>query len=162
MKAMWARPNTLTRRFLFLLAHAPIRLFCQQKAAVGSSRPPMTIRQVYRSRGLFKMRNLSAAGIAIALAPMLNATARAATITVDSLADTGAPGICVLRDAITAANTMTATNGCVAGTGHDTIDFSVTGTIFLGSTLPEVTDSLLAIIGPASPGIIIDGAARCR
>src|SRR5690349_7892604 len=56
-----------------------------------------------------------------AFALMLGATAHAAPITVDSLADTGAPGICVLRDAITAANTMTATNGCTAGTGDDTI-----------------------------------------
>ena len=33
-----------------------------------------------------------------------------ATITVNSLADPGKPGICALRDAITAANTMTATS----------------------------------------------------
>jgi hypothetical protein len=64
-----------------------------------------------------------------------------ATITVNSLADPGKPGICALRDAITAANTMTATNGCSAGNGNDTIKFSVTGTILLASTLPEVIDS---------------------
>src|SRR6516162_8442015 len=66
-----------------------------------------------------------------------------ATITVNSLADPGKPGICSLRDAITAANTQTATNGCAAGNGHDTIKFSVTGTITLAGTLPEVTDSNL-------------------
>ena len=49
--------------------------------------------------------------------------ALATTITVNSLADPGAPGICTLRDAITAANTMTATNGCAAGSGNDTINF---------------------------------------
>jgi hypothetical protein len=38
-----------------------------------------------------------------------------------------------LRDAITAANTMTATSGCAAGTGNDTIQFRVTGTIPLAS-----------------------------
>jgi hypothetical protein len=64
-----------------------------------------------------------------------------ATITVNSLADPGKPGICALRDTITAANTMTATNGCSAGNGNDTIKFSVTGTILLASTLPEVIDS---------------------
>jgi hypothetical protein len=80
-----------------------------------------------------------------------------ATITVNSLADPGKPGICALRDAITAANTMTATNGCIAGKGHDTIVFSVTGTIKLTETLPEVTDSNLTINGPASPGITMYG-----
>ena len=38
-----------------------------------------------------------------------------ATITVNSLADPGEAGVCTLRDAITAANTMSATNGCTAG-----------------------------------------------
>jgi hypothetical protein len=60
-----------------------------------------------------------------------------ATITINSLADPGRAGVCALRDAITAANTMSATNDCVAGKGHDTIQFSVTGTILLASTLPE-------------------------
>jgi hypothetical protein len=108
-------------------------------------------------RGLFGMRNAFSAGISIAIALTLTATARAATITVNSPADTGATGICVLRDAITAANTMTATNGCPAGSGNDTIQFSVTGTISLVRTLPKVTDSLLAINGPPSKA-----ASTCR
>jgi CSLREA domain-containing protein len=89
----------------------------------------------------------------------LGGAARAATITVNSLADPGAPGICTLRDAITAANTMTATNGCNPGSGNDTINFSprMTGTISLVSTLPDVTDSLLTISGPASRNITISG-----
>ena len=98
-----------------------------------------------------------AAAIVVALALTRSATAHAAMITVDSLADTGAVLTCALRDAITAANTMTAMNGCAAGTGNDTIRFSVTGTILLASTLPPVTDSRLTINGPASPGITIDG-----
>jgi hypothetical protein len=85
-----------------------------------------------------------------------------ATITVNSLADPGEPHICALRDAITAANTMTATNGCVAGKGHDTVKFSVTGTIKLADTLPEITDSNLTINGPASPGITIDGGGEVQ
>jgi hypothetical protein len=52
---------------------------------------------------------------------------------------------------------MTATNGCAAGNGHDTIKFRVAGTITLASTLPEVTDSQLTITGLAAPGITIDG-----
>jgi predicted outer membrane repeat protein len=79
------------------------------------------------------------------------------TITVNSLADPGGSGICALRDAITAANTKTATNGCAAGNRHDIIEFNVTGTIALASTLPEVTDNQLTINGPASPGITVDG-----
>jgi hypothetical protein len=89
----------------------------------------------------------------------VGSAALAATITINSLADPGEAGVCALRDAITAANTMTATNGCAAGSGDDTINFlpRITGTIVLASTLPEVTDSLLTISGPAAPGITIDG-----
>jgi hypothetical protein len=67
-----------------------------------------------------------------------------------------------LRDAITLANTITATSGCPAGTGNDTIQFSVTATIALGSTLPQVTDNQLTINGPASPGIRIDGGKELQ
>ena len=108
-------------------------------------------------RAVLRMRAMLAAAIVVALALTRSATAHAATITVDSLTDTGAVLTCALRDAITAANTMTAMNGCAAGTGNDTIRFSVTGTILLASTLPQVTDSRLTINGPTSPGITIDG-----
>jgi hypothetical protein len=84
--------------------------------------------------------------------------ALAATITVNSLADTSSPGFCVMRDAITAANTKIATNGCAAGNGRDTIKFRVSGTIALVSTLPEATDSQLTINGPSAPGITIMGS----
>jgi hypothetical protein len=57
---------------------------------------------------------------------------------------------------------MAATNGCAARTGNDTIDFIVTGTIALGSSLPKVTDSLLRIQGPASTGITIDGGSTVQ
>src|SRR5689334_15517894 len=79
--------------------------------------------------------------VAVAVAIALTSTApQAATIVVNSLADPGATGICALREAITAANTKSKTNGCAAGNGNDTIRFSVTGTIPLTSTLPQVTD----------------------
>jgi hypothetical protein len=112
-------------------------------------------------RALLSVRPIVIGAIASVLALALSTTARAATITVNSLADPGAAGICALRDAITAANTKTATNGCAAGTvgGSDTINFSVTGTITLSSTsgaLPTVTNTL-TINGPASPGITISG-----
>ncbi|MCH8852183.1 MAG: right-handed parallel beta-helix repeat-containing protein [Planctomycetes bacterium] len=59
--------------------------------------------------------------------------AQAATITVTS--DSGGIGgpDCTLRDAITAANTDTATGGCVAGNGADTIELPARAVI----TLPE-------------------------
>jgi hypothetical protein len=57
---------------------------------------------------------------------------------------------------------MTATNGCNAGKGHDTIQFSVTGTIKLADTLPEITDVELTINGPPSPGITISGGGKVQ
>jgi len=53
------------------------------------------------------------------LGVLIGSSAFTATVTVNSLADTGSLGACVLRDAITTANTMTATNECAAGSGND-------------------------------------------
>ena len=100
--------------------------------------------------------------IAIAVAFMVSATAFGATITVGSLSDTAAPHICTLRDAISSANLKTRTNGCIAGTGSDIINFSVAGRIALASDLPEVTDSKLTITGPALPGIAIYGGGSLQ
>jgi len=108
------------------------------------------------------MRAALAEAVAVAFALTLSTAARAATIVVNSLADPGTTGVCALRDAITAANTMTATNRCAAGTGNDTIRFYVTGTIALSNTLPRVTDSRLTIKGSASPGITIDGGTEVQ
>ena len=77
------------------------------------------------------MRVVLTAAVCTAFVFALSTGARATTIMVNSLADPGAPGICVLRDAITAANTMTATNGCAPGSSDDTIKFRVTGSITL-------------------------------
>jgi hypothetical protein len=118
--------------------------------------------QSRRIRTVLKMRAALAIVTAIALALTLSTAAGAATIVVNSLADPGAKGICALRDAITAANKMTKTNGCAAGTGNDTIQFSVTGAIYLASTLPQVTDRRLTINGPAAPGITIDGGQKVQ
>src|SRR5450759_3475115 len=68
--------------------------------------------------------------------------AHAAGIVVNTLSDTTAlDGICTLREAITNANNNLATNAdCAAGSGADTITFSVSGTITLvGSQLPTIT-----------------------
>ena len=74
--------------------------------------------------------------------PVMGTTAHAATITVNTLADPGTSGNCSLRAAITAANSETATDSCVAGTGNDTINFSVTGTITVASILPAIQNTL--------------------
>jgi CSLREA domain-containing protein len=96
-----------------------------------------------------------------ALALGLSSVAGATTYTVNTLQDSsGVANTCSLRDAISAAN-GTPTPGATCetkGSGNDAINFSVTGTITLGSALPEVTDSQLTITGPAASGITIDGA----
>ena len=67
------------------------------------------------------------------------------TITVTTLADpTGVAGTCSLRQAIANANAKSDLTGgdCAAGTGNDTIIFTVTGTITLGGTLPDIANTL--------------------
>jgi hypothetical protein len=89
--------------------------------------------------------------------------ASAVTITVNSTADPGAIGICALRDAIIAANTNAAVNGCAAGAASpaDTIAFNIPAgdancdptthvcTIAPTSQLPDIT-------GP----VVIDGYSQ--
>ncbi len=76
-----------------------------------------------------------------------------APIVVDSLLDTVADdGLCTLREAITAADTDTAANGCAAGSGADTIVFAVSGTIPLA---PALSSTLVA--GAITTDITIDG-----
>jgi CSLREA domain-containing protein len=82
-------------------------------------------------------------------------TPAAGSITVNSTADVAnsTDGFCTLREAITAANTDTASGAtageCAAGIGDDTIKFSVTGTITLTSVLPD-TVSNISINGPGA------------
>src|ERR1041385_3657256 len=71
-------------------------------------------------------------------------------IIVNSLADVAAKdGVCTLREAITAANTNTASGAaageCAAGsvTRRDSIEIEVSGTITLGSALPSITSDVL-------------------
>jgi len=104
-----------------------------------------------------------------ALLPGATPVAHAITLTVNSKLDTsGNPSICTLRDAITAANTNTATAGCATGVaGLDTIGFNLGSgcnvllcQILLGSTLPTVVEDL-NINGAGSPPVISgSGAVR--
>ena len=94
------------------------------------------------SVGLIRRGGLFFAVFAALILIVIGTTAHAATITVNTLADPGTSGNCSLRAAITAANSETATDSCVAGTGNDTINFSVTGTITVASILPAVQNTL--------------------
>jgi hypothetical protein len=86
--------------------------------------------------------------LSLLLAP---AAASAATITVNTSADTSASQ-CTLRNAITAANTDSVSGACSAGSGTDTIDVTATGTINLGSALPDISSDL-TIAGPGSSNL---------
>lgn len=76
-----------------------------------------------------------------ALLLAMSGLARAATFTVTNINDTGANS---LRDAITSAN--------AAPTVANTINFNVSGTITLGSALPEIVNT--------SGSLTIDGSGR--
>src|SRR5271154_2892760 len=81
------------------------------------------------------------------------------TITVNTIDDPGNSSECSLRGAIENANSSgtNSDNNCGAGIGADTIIFSVSGTIKLGSggTLPEILNTLT--IDGSGQTIAIDG-----
>src|SRR6185369_6317092 len=92
------------------------------------------------------------------------------TITVNSTLDVadGADGLCTLREAIVAANTDTvsgATAGeCGAGSSSDSDTISLTGltgTITLGSALPNITSEML-IDGPGASQLTVSGNNSVR
>ncbi len=104
-------------------------------------------------------RRFSLAAIALPLLFLgMSGLSRAATIVVNTL-DGGSepvPGPCSLIDAVAAANAGGTVKNCVAGSGANTITFSVTGTIPIFETLTITSN--LTIIGPtASPGITLSG-----
>ena len=80
-------------------------------------------------------------------------------ITVNTISDTPAMGFCTLREAIANANAMAEVSGghCTAGTGTDTINFSVSGSILLGSELPDIIDGVSLTIDGTAQSITIDG-----
>lgn len=84
----------------------------------------------------------------------------ASSMTVTTLDDTiAADGFCSLREAMTNANNnnQSGSTECTAGSaGLDTITFSVTGTITLGSQLPAITETL-TINGPGASLLTISG-----
>ncbi len=100
-------------------------------------RSPAADARASASRRLFLL--FVFAGLALAWAPR----AFASPLVVNTLNDpNSSASLCGLRDAINAANTLAAVNGCIAGSGTDTITFTVTGTINVASTLPTVANTL--------------------
>jgi CSLREA domain-containing protein len=90
--------------------------------------------------------------LAVSVILLLSAqVSRAATITVDSLDDTTTAGDsdCTLREAIANANSDGDTTGgdCTAGTGADTIGFSVTGVITITQGTLRITDDDTTVNG---------------
>src|SRR5271154_1768128 len=83
------------------------------------------------------------------------------TIIVNTTVDdsTSGDGLCSLRKAINNANDETDVSGgdCVAGTGTDTINFSVSGTITLTSAFPLILNNLT--IDGVGQAITVDGAS---
>jgi CSLREA domain-containing protein len=98
-----------------------------------------------------------AAMLLVPLSLGLSTAANAANIVVNTLTDGSVTGACTLRDAITAANTDTAVNGCAAGSGADTITFSLSGTITLGTTLPAIVSGSTIAVDGTGQSVTVSG-----
>jgi CSLREA domain-containing protein len=73
------------------------------------------------------------------------------TFTVNTTADNVADdNSCTLREAISAANGTPANDDCGSGTGPYTINFSISGTITLGSELPHINSNMTIDSGAQS------------
>ena len=80
-----------------------------------------------------------------------------ADITVNTVSDElNADGDCSLREAITSANSDSASDACAISGPTDSIGFAVAGTIVLNSALPAITSDV-AIVAPAGNKVIISG-----
>jgi CSLREA domain-containing protein len=86
---------------------------------------------------------------------VLASPAQAATLSVNTLADEqNTNGSCSLREAMINADNdnQTGFTDCAAGSGNDTITFTVSGQITLNSNLPVITDPAgLTISNPTGP-----------
>lgn len=118
-----------------------------------------------RSRPRASVRAALGLGVLALTLAVGSRAAYAATITVNTTADElNADGDCSLREAIEAANTNAAVDGCPSGDPAPTVDvitFGVTGTITLASTLPPISESL-TIDGPGLGSLTVSGANSVR
>jgi hypothetical protein len=88
--------------------------------------------------------------------------AQAASIAVDSLADTDGPGACTLRSAVATATDNTPHGTCATGGANNTISFNVNGTITVGSPPLNIDNNTLAIQGNGPANTIIDAGNNDR
>src|SRR5215204_5237513 len=129
----------------------------------------------YRTRGILAALWLLAAALAatslvltVVSADPAKAAVPGTTITVNTIVDeSNARGDCSLREAIRAANTNSAVDGCRAGsaTKRDAIRFSLgeRATIVLVKKLPTITDaSGLTINGGRKAQITVSGDGKVR
>jgi len=129
----------------------------------------------YRTRGISTAVWLLAAAVAATILVLMAVSADRATaavpgtiITVNTRLDkSNIIGHCSLREAIKAANTNSAVDGCKAGsaTKRDEIRFSLgkRATIVLASKLPTITDpSGLTIDGGRDSRIVVSGDDKVR
>nr|MBA3711323.1 tandem-95 repeat protein [Pyrinomonadaceae bacterium] len=115
-------------------------------------------------RSLTQMSFVACAALVLGIVLSASASVQAATLTVNSVVDiTANDGRCTLREAITAANTDTSSGGvageCVAGSGTDTIIFSIIGTITtitLTNEMPDLTSNL-TISNTQVGGVTVSG-----
>lgn len=109
---------------------------------------------------LRKVLSVCFAAAFVALVGLHERAAANASIVVTTTSDTlNTDGVCSLREAIIAANTDTAVDGCAAGSGEDTITFAVSGVIVLADSLPEIAGHL-TITGPGLDQLTINGQFR--
>lgn len=99
--------------------------------------------------------------VVTSLQPLPNRAAVTGEIVVDSVGDEMInDGNCTLREAVEAANTNEAVDGCSAGSllGRDTIKFDVSSTIFLSSEL--IVGGGITIQGSGQENTILDGQGK--
>jgi len=120
------------------------------------------VQQFPRSRNPVFAGEMKPVAMALGLAFGLGAApaASAATITVNNLSGISIAGQCTLRDALQAADTNAAVQGCAAGSGADTINFSVTGTISLATELTINSD--VTINGPGAASLTLAPSSTNR
>jgi CSLREA domain-containing protein len=92
--------------------------------------------------------------------PLAHAATIIVTTTTDELNNNDQ---CSLREAVTNANgnNQSGSNDCAAGTGTDTITFSVSGTITLGSEL-AISDAAGLTVSGSAGGLVISGNNATR
>lgn len=124
----------------------------------------MPLSPIHRGRSVVYLASIFVVVLSLATTTTL-ARPAGSTITVNSTSDVadGTDGLCTLREAIAAANSDTASGAtageCVAGSNSesDTISLTgLTGTITLGSALPNIT-SEMSINGPGQSQLTISG-----